>query len=131
MFRRCTCRCSSRIASAVTSASGSPPYKVVGSPNADSILTGRIVKDTKRVLIESITDDPRAVEIAMHVRVNWADSRGDLIREPLVLEIPPNLVRIGQSAALIPEAGQSIATAQQEVIEALAEQIVSTMEMPW
>ena len=32
---------------------------------------------------------------------------------------------------LIPEAGQSVATAQQQAIERLAQQIVGTMEAPW
>jgi hypothetical protein len=33
------------------------PFKVVSSPDADSILTGKILADTKRVLIESARDE--------------------------------------------------------------------------
>ena len=32
---------------------------------------------------------------------------------------------------MIPEVGQSVATTQQQAIQRLAEQIVSTMEEPW
>src|SRR5687767_8614231 len=35
------------------------PYKVVGSPNADSVLSGIIVSETKRVTVENAFDDPR------------------------------------------------------------------------
>ena len=38
------------------------PYKVINSPNADSILSGRIVSDTKRVVVETRNDDPRETE---------------------------------------------------------------------
>jgi hypothetical protein len=45
--------------------------------------------------------------------------------------LPPGLVHFGQTASLVPEAGQSIAAAHQELIARLADQIVSTMETPW
>jgi hypothetical protein len=38
---------------------------------------------------------------------------------------------MGQTAAQLPEAGQSVATQQQVAIERLAQQIVATMEEPW
>jgi hypothetical protein len=41
------------------------------------------------------------------------------------------LVPFGQTAVLIPEGGQSVATSQQEAIGRLAEQIVGAMEEPW
>ena len=40
-------------------------------------------------------------------------------------------VIISQTSNLIPEAGQSVASQQQQAIERLAQQIVSTMEAPW
>jgi hypothetical protein len=45
--------------------------------------------------------------------------------------VPPQLVEISQTSTLIPESGQSVATSQQQAIERLAQQIVSTMEAPW
>jgi len=35
------------------------PYKVLGTPNADSVLSARIVGETKRVLIQGRSGDPR------------------------------------------------------------------------
>jgi hypothetical protein len=37
------------------------PFKVVGDPAADSVLTARIVADTKRMVVESPTDQSRMV----------------------------------------------------------------------
>jgi hypothetical protein len=107
------------------------PYKVVNSPNADSILSGRIVADEKRVLIETTNDDPRTVEMNLVVDVTWIDRRGDMIRGPTLVPLPPDMVEIGQTSTLVAEVGQSIASAQQLAITRLAEQIVATMEAPW
>ncbi len=41
------------------------PYKVTGDPNADSTLTCRVVNEAKRVLTETDTDDPRAIDAAI------------------------------------------------------------------
>ena len=107
------------------------PYKVVDNANADTVLTARIVGDSKRVIAETATDEPRDIEVNFNVQVSWVDRRGDLISGPVGLPVCPELYHISQSANLVPEAGQSIATAQQEAIQRLAEQIVAQMEMPW
>ena len=107
------------------------PYKVVGSPDADSVLSARLVRDRKRVLVEDQNDEARKIEVDFAVEVSWVNRRGDLIRQQAMLAIEPEVVRIGATASLVPEAGQSIATAQQKAIGSLAEQIVATMEMPW
>jgi hypothetical protein len=41
------------------------------------------------------------------------------------------LAEVGGSASLIPELGHSVATAQQQAIQRLAQQIVGLMEAPW
>lgn len=108
------------------------PFKVVGSPDADSILSARLIGDTKRVVVENRNDDPRAVEIAMAVEIAWLNRRREPIYTPTTIPLPPELIPIGQSSTLIPEAGQSLVTAQQQAIDRLAQQIVSTMEeQPW
>ena len=107
------------------------PYKVVGSPDADSVLTGRLVQDRKRVLVEDQNDEARTIQLDFGVEVTWANRRGDLVRDPIMLAMPADVVSIGASATLVPEAGQSIATAQQKAIDRLAQQIVATMENPW
>ncbi|MEM8944970.1 MAG: LPS assembly lipoprotein LptE [Planctomycetota bacterium] len=107
------------------------PFKVVGTPNADSILSAKLVSDTKRVTIENQNDDPRALEMALAVEITWLNRRRAPIRAPTTLALPPELLPVSNVAALIPEAGQSVATAQQQSIQRLAQQIVSTMEEPW
>lgn len=107
------------------------PFKVVGNPDADSILSTRLVSDRKHVTIENRNDDPRAVEFNMAAEVTWLNRRRIPFRAPSTLELPPELLPIGQTSTLIPEVGQSVATAQQQAIERLAQQIVSTMEEPW
>lgn len=107
------------------------PFKVVGSPEADSILSARLVADTKRVVVENANDDPRAVEMGMYAEITWLNRRREPLRLPTTLVLPPELLPINQTAALIPEGGQSVAVSQQQAIERLAQQIVSTMEEPW
>ncbi len=107
------------------------PFKVVGNPDADSILSARLVSETKRVIVENPNDQPRAIEVGMIAEVTWLNRRREPLRLPASVPLPPELLPIGQTAALIPEAGQSDAVAQQQAIERLAQQIVSTMEEPW
>jgi hypothetical protein len=107
------------------------PYKVVGTPDADSILSVRLLGDTRRTLIETGFDDPRLSETAIYSEVSWLNRRRLPIAPPQTLGLPPELVAIDQTANLIPEVGQSVATSQQQAIERLAQQIVGTMEAPW
>ena len=107
------------------------PYKVVRALGADSILTCHIVSENKRVLAENRNDEPRDIEVDFNVQVNWVDRRGDLISQRAGLALPPTLMGIAQAGHLVPEAGQSIATAHQAAINQLAEQVVAQMEVPW
>ena len=107
------------------------PLKVVGTPDADSILSARLVGDTKRVVVENQNDDPRVAEHSLAVEVTWLNRRRQPLRMPCTVPLPPELLPIGQTVALIPEAGQSTASVQQQAIARIAEQIVATMEEPW
>jgi hypothetical protein len=106
------------------------PFKVVGDPNADSVLTARIVADTKRMVVESPTDQSRQVEMNMQVLVTWADRGGSVLASGNV-PLPAASVDVGQAAMLVPEFGRSVVTTQQEGIVKLAQQIVGLMEEPW
>jgi hypothetical protein len=106
------------------------PYKVVNSPNADSVLSGRIVSDNKRVVVETRNDDPRETEITMNVLVRWVNRRGHTVGENGAVNLPPEVL-VTAAASTLPEVGQSITTAQQEAIQRLAVQIVELMETPW
>ena len=85
------------------------PYKVVGSPNADSILTAKIVTETKRVIDRNKFDEPRDNEVNYQVQVTWINRKGDQIYNGAV-PLPPEFTTIGQSSAYIPEYGQSYTT---------------------
>jgi hypothetical protein len=108
------------------------PFKVVGTPDADSILHARLLADTRRTLVENAFDDPRVLESQLRAEVAWLNRRRLPIIAPQVVPVPPELlVTVGQTANLVPEAGQTVAVSQQQAIERLAEQIVATMEEPW
>jgi len=107
------------------------PYKVVGDPNADSVLTGKIANDTKRALVIAPTDELREIEVNLMVTVRWIDRRGDVLRPAQSIPLPSSLADVSQAASLVPEVGQSVATAQQQAIDRMAEQIVALMESPW
>jgi hypothetical protein len=107
------------------------PYKVVSTPDADSILSARLISDSRRTLIENAFDDPRVSETELLAEVTWLNRRRQAIVPTQALCVPPDLVAISQTSNLIPEIGQSVATSQQQAIQRLAEQIVSTMEAPW
>ena len=107
------------------------PYKVVATPDADSVLTGRITTARQHVLAESIDNLPRDIQADLTVQVTWYDRRGDAILQDSSFVLAPLSYSAAQGVDFVPQAGQSISTAYQEAIERLARQIVSQMEAPW
>jgi hypothetical protein len=108
------------------------PFKVVGTPDADSVLAARLLNDRKIVTVENQNDDPRTVEIGMTAEVTWMNRRRMPLSPVANVPLPAELfLPMSQTAAQLPEAGQSVATQQQVAIERLAQQIVATMEEPW
>jgi Lipopolysaccharide-assembly len=107
------------------------PYKVVGTPDADSILAVKLSGDSRHLLGENSFDDPRLSESAVYTQVSWLNRRRLPMCPPESIALPPELLDIDQTANLVPEAGQSVASSQQQAIERLAQQIVGTMEAPW
>jgi lipopolysaccharide assembly LptE-like protein len=107
------------------------PYKVVSTPDADSILSARLLTDTRKRVIQNAFSDPRVSETELLAEVNWVNRRRQPILPAQMIPIPAELLAISQTSNLIPEAGQSVATSQQQAIERLAQKIVGTMEAPW
>jgi hypothetical protein len=107
------------------------PYKVVGAAEADSVLSARIISDSKKVLSENRFDEPRDIETDFFVQVSWVDRRGDIIMSHNDIPVQPLLLNVSQTASFVPEGGQSLATAHQEALHRLAEQIVGQMELAW
>lgn len=106
------------------------PYKVVGNANADSILKAELIADSKRVAVENKFDEQRFTDVNYQVRVTWINRRGSPIYENTV-PLPPEFVELGQSAAYIPEYGQSYTTTELQIAQNIARQIVGMMENPW
>jgi hypothetical protein len=107
------------------------PYKVVSTPDADSILSARLLTDTRRRIIQNGFSDPRVSETELRAEVNWVNRRRQPMAPVQVIPVPAELLAINQTSNLIPEAGQSVATSTQQAIQRLAQQIVGTMEAPW
>lgn len=109
--------------------SSKTPYRIVCESDADSILSGQIISEQKTVLAEDVNDVPRNIGTDLVVRIRWESRSGDLLRDNLV-SLPP-ILYVSQTANLVPEVGQSVATAHQRAISQLAEQIVAQLEYPW
>lgn len=106
------------------------PYKVVATPNADSVLSGRIISETQSIVIRNKYNDPREVQLQMVVEVQWVDRRANQLVHDAV-PLPPELAQVQGTGLLVPEVGQSVATAEQEAILKTARRIVDMMESPW
>ena len=106
-------------------------YKVVNNPNADSVLSGRLLNETKRIIVESPTDEPRESQVEFFMEVTWLDRQGALLAQSQKVPLPGTVANITQTSNVVPEVGQSIATGQQDVISRIAYQVVSMMETPW
>ncbi len=100
------------------------PYQLANSAVADSVLRVRIVRDQKRVAGENSLDEARDIAINWFVEATWTDRVGTPLMER-------QLVKINRDVNFVPEGGQSMTTAQQELIDRIARQVVDQMELPW
>lgn len=107
------------------------PYKVVSTPDADSVLSVQLIRDTRKTLVKNAYDDSRVAETELHAKVTWLNRRRQPLGPAQTIALPAELVPMNATSNLIPEAGQSVATAQQQAIQRLAQQIVASMEAPW
>lgn len=100
------------------------PLTITDPQIADSFVRGRLIRDAKRIAGENVNDEPRTIQVAWVVEVDWVDRAG----VPLMQR---QKIRISRDADFVPEGGQSISTAQQRVIEHVARDVVSQMQLPW
>ncbi len=103
-------------------------YKVVHDPQADTVLYGRILSDRKYTISEDVNDNPRNMGFDLVVALRWVDRAGNTVLRSAT--VPIDLTLVGNSH-FTAEGGQSMATAQQQVIRQTARQIVSQMEAGW
>ena len=100
------------------------PLTITNPQIADSFIRGRIIRESKSVVGENRFDDARSLRSGWVVEVDWVDRAGT----PLMQR---QTVLITEAAEFVPEGGQSLTTAQQEIIERVARQTVSQMQNPW
>ncbi len=107
------------------------PFKVVGDPSADSVLSVLLLDDTRRVVAEDGFDAPRTLENLFRAEVSWINRRRLPLMATQSIPMDVGLMDIRQTSLLFPAAGNTVVSAQQVAIQRLAEQIVGTMEEPW
>lgn len=107
------------------------PFKVVGDPSADSVLTVRLHNDVRRVVAEDGLDQARLMDNLLYADVSWINRRRLPIVPAQSMPLPGGLIDVQQSTPLMPAAGQTVASQQQLAIQRLAEQIVGLMEERW
>ena len=100
------------------------PLVIANPAFADSVLRGRILQDRKRSRTIDRFGEPRVLQAEWYVEVDWVDRSGN----PLMQR---QKVRITDAQEFIPEAGQSMTTAQLELTRKIARQIVGQMESSW
>ena len=107
------------------------PFKLANIETADSVMTCRLTSDSKRVVSETNLDEPRLIQSVMTVEVSWTDRRGMPLIETRFLPPGESTFYFAENVDFVPEAGQSISTANQRVVERLADHIVDQMEARW
>jgi hypothetical protein len=131
------------------------PMKIVTDPErADTELLGTLMKIEKTQLNRNQQNAVREAEITLTVTVVWRDLRDGRVlsnrRPPRPTEAPipqfdptlppkpeenvretPYAVTLTASGRVLPELGETTATADQMAVNQLAKQIVNMMESPW
>ncbi|MDP1564487.1 MAG: LPS assembly lipoprotein LptE [Pirellulaceae bacterium] len=100
------------------------PYRIADARSADSFLRAQWVADRKTILVENANDEGRDLGYTGQVEVTWTDRYGN----PLTAG---RVIKITEDVSFVPEVGQSVTTAQQELVRKLAQQIVNQMEAGW
>lgn len=107
------------------------PFKLSNAETADSVMACTLTSDSKRVVSETNLDEPRLLQSVMTVEVKWTDRRGMPLIETRFLPPGESTFYFAENVDFVPEAGQSISTANQRVVERLANHIVDQMEARW
>lgn len=107
------------------------PFRIAEEPYADTRLTGHIVDVRKNVIAENAFDDPRELQLSMTVMVTWEDLRTGQMLAQQQIPLPAEAATFIAQADFAPELGQSLASANQRMMERLAYDIVSRMEAAW
>ena len=108
------------------------PYKVVNDPNADSVLSGaHRPGDEDRSGAGPQRRRPRSSDGHQRAGQLGRPQGPSCCATTRTFRFPQEIADVSGTGDLVPEVGQSVATAQQEAICRIAEQIVGLMEKPW
>lgn len=122
------------------------PFKVVSCRDrADTELIGKIVTVRKAIINQNQIGEVREAETGLGVEIVWRDLRpghvGEVLSAPKKKETelpPPGAVAkepppvlITPQGFFIPELGGSFASAERQMVDRLARQIIFVMERPW
>ena len=102
------------------------PFKVVGKPEqADSILRGVITTTANNMVVEAPTNLPRELNATMTVWINWThnpETEDEKKRPP---------TQVTEVNNFVPEVGETTLSANTQLVQSIAKQIVDMMEQPW
>jgi hypothetical protein len=104
------------------------PYRLAKADNAETRLTGHVVSINKRVENQTKFDDPRELEMSYGIEIRWENTRTGQVLAERAIPLPGNVVQMMTDVSFAPEAGQSLAVAQEQAAQNLARQIVGMME---
>lgn len=128
--------------------SANSPYRVTSDcRRADTELQMKIINRKKNVIQQDQLGDPLSAEMTLYVEVVWKDLRpgrvGDILSNgrrfdpdrkllpgELIPEAPKAIpVLISPTATFAPEVGGSVTTAEKQMVDRAAAQVVSMMEI--
>jgi hypothetical protein len=102
------------------------PYKVVDRDCADAVLEGEIASYFKNPNGEDGYDNPRGGIMYLNTTVKWIDNRtGE------VIDTNHGVVQVSKAAIYNIDTAQSQATADEEVCQQVADQVITMMQTPW
>jgi len=108
------------------------PFELASASEADSELSIRLVAENQTVSALNKYNDTRQKNLNWTVVAVWKDRQNNVLAEsdPIPINQKEGVILNSQSY-LVAETGQSTATAQQDLIDQIADQIVGLMENPW
>lgn len=107
------------------------PYRLADADQADTILEVRLVSENQHASVMNRYNDTRQKTYNWSLVAVWRDKRQNMLAQMNPIPLNSESVTVSATGYLVAEMGQSGSTAQQEVIERLANQIVQIMEQPW
>ena len=106
------------------------PYKVVREYYADAVLNIEIIEYKQGINFKDKWGGPRQNNLEMRAKVELVNRRSLTPECSCEFSLDQEGIVLGHGS-MIPVAGQSTATEQQEAIDRLARCIVNSMEKPW